>query len=47
LAGIAGIYIPGRDANPLVDTFGWGIVLLSLLGSIGHGLMRVVSRRKH
>ena len=47
LAGIAGVYIPGRDANSLVDTFGWGIALFSLVGSVGHGLMRIASRRKH
>lgn len=47
LAGITGIYIPGRDANSLVDTFGWGIALFSLVGSVGHGLMRIASRRKH
>jgi hypothetical protein len=47
LAGISGVYIPGRDANRLVDTLGWGIALFSLVGSVGHGLMRVASRRKH
>ena len=47
LAGITGVYIPGRDANSLVDTFGWGIALFSLVGSVGHGLMRFASRRKH
>ena len=47
LAGITGVYIPGRDSNSLVDTFGWGIALFSLVGSLGHGLMRIASRRKH
>jgi octaheme c-type cytochrome (tetrathionate reductase family) len=47
LAGIQGVYIPGRDAHPLVDKLGWGIALLSLLGSLGHGLMRFAARRKH
>ncbi len=46
MAGIEGVYIPGRDANKWVDFFGWGIALLSLVGSLGHGLMRFVSRRK-
>ncbi|MBK7422794.1 MAG: tetrathionate reductase family octaheme c-type cytochrome [Propionivibrio sp.] len=47
LAGIQGVYIPGRDANKLIDTIGWGIALLALLGSLGHGLMLFVARRKH
>lgn len=47
LAGISGVYIPGRDANPLVDTFGWGLAFFAFVGSLGHGLMRIASRRKH
>ena len=47
LAGIQGVYIPGRDANKLIDTIGWGVALLALLGSLGHGLMLFVARRKH
>jgi octaheme c-type cytochrome (tetrathionate reductase family) len=47
LAEIKGVYIPGRDANDLVDTFGWGIAFFAFAGSLGHGLMRVFSRRKH
>lgn len=47
LAGIEGVYIPGRDANPLIEKLGWSIALLSLLGSLGHGLMRIAARRKN
>jgi octaheme c-type cytochrome (tetrathionate reductase family) len=47
LAGIQGVYLPGRDSNTLVDTLGWGLALLALLGSLGHGLMRFLARRKH
>ena len=47
LAGIQGIYIPVRDNNKLLDTVGWGIVLLTLLGVFGHGAIRIVSSRKH
>ena len=47
LEGVPGVYIPGRDANKLVDTLGWGIVLLALVGSLWHGLMRIVAQRKH
>jgi octaheme c-type cytochrome (tetrathionate reductase family) len=47
LAGIQGIYIPVRDNNKLLDTVGWGVVLLTLLGVFGHGALRIVTRRKH
>ena len=47
LAGLDGVYIPGRDTYRLVDWLGWGIVWLSLIGSLGHGFLRIVSRRKH
>jgi hypothetical protein len=34
---------PARDNNKLVDTAGWAIVLLTLLGVIGHGALRIVT----
>jgi hypothetical protein len=43
LDGIDGIYLPGRDRNPLLDFIGWGIVLLAAGGSLIHGLIRVVT----
>jgi octaheme c-type cytochrome (tetrathionate reductase family) len=43
LAGIKGVYLPVRDNNKLVDTAGWTIVLLTLLGVIGHGTLRIVT----
>ncbi len=46
LAGIQGVYLPGRDANRMVDTGGWALALLTLLGVTGHGLLRVVNRRR-
>jgi len=46
LAGLDGIYMPGSGANPLLDKLGWGLVLLTLLGVLGHGAMRIVLRRK-
>jgi len=47
LAGLPGIYMPGASANPLISKLGWGLVLLTLLGVTGHGLMRVVTRGKN
>jgi len=42
LAGINGVYLPGRDANPWLDTAGFALALLALIGVLGHGLIRVV-----
>jgi hypothetical protein len=38
--------MPGSHANPLLDKLGWGLVLLTLLGVLGHGAMRIVFRGK-
>ena len=46
LAEIDGIYIPGRDFSRPIDLLGWGIALFALVGSLGHGLIRFVSRGK-
>lgn len=46
LAGLDGIYMPGSHATPLLDKLGWGLVLLTLLGVLGHGAIRIVSRGK-
>ena len=46
LEHISGIYIPGRDTNPLVNTFGW-LAVAGVLGGVSlHGLIRIL-RRKH
>ena len=44
LAGVAGIWMPGRDRNTRVDDLGWFGVFCALLGVGGHGLMRVAAR---
>ncbi len=46
LAGIPGVYLPGRDANSLVDTAGWGLALLTFIGVCGHGAVRLLVRGK-
>ena len=43
---IEGIYIPGRDANKLVDTIGWLAAGGILAGVLIHGAIRAL-RRKH
>lgn len=41
LKGVDGIWMPGRDRNALIDTLGWAIVGLALLGTLIHGAIRV------
>ena len=45
LAGLDGIYMPGASANVLLDRLGWGMALLALLGMLGHGAVRVLTRK--
>ncbi|MDO9596299.1 MAG: tetrathionate reductase family octaheme c-type cytochrome [Azoarcus sp.] len=46
LAGIDGIYLFAQDNNRWVDTIGWTLALLTLLGVIGHGLIRIIASKK-
>lgn len=42
LDGISGIYMPGRDRSNLLDKAGWAVVVLTLLGVLAHGGMRIL-----
>jgi len=44
LQDIEGVYIPGRDSLRLLDWAGWTLAVLTLLGVLGHGLLRVLFR---
>jgi octaheme c-type cytochrome (tetrathionate reductase family) len=46
LDNIPGIYMPGRRANELLNTGGWALAGLTLLGMLGHGAGRIYSARK-
>lgn len=46
LAGLHGFYMPGRDYFPWLDTFGWVLVLGSMVGVLGHGFLRMLSGSK-
>ena len=46
LEGIDGIYLPGRDANPLLDKLGFSLALLTLVGVLLHGLGRLIAARR-
>lgn len=42
LQKIQGIYIPARDSNRLVDRIGWSLALLTLIGVLIHGTIRII-----
>lgn len=44
---VPGIYLPGRSANPWLDRIGWTLALLTLIGVLLHGAIRIVMYRKH
>ena len=46
LAKLEGFYMPGRDHNGIVDGIGWIAVIGSIVGVGGHGLLRVISRKR-
>ena len=46
LAGIKGVYIPGRDYSVLVDRAGWLLSAITLLLVAAHGLIRIVLAKK-
>ena len=43
---VKGIYIPGRDGNPLVNTLGWLAAGGVLCGVSLHGLIRFLRRKQ-
>jgi octaheme c-type cytochrome (tetrathionate reductase family) len=47
LAGLNDFYLPGRDFNAAVDYLGFGIIILSILGVLGHSLIRGISGFKN
>lgn len=46
LQHIEGVYIPGRDSNKYLDMAGWTLALLSLIGVLIHGALRIFTGRK-
>ncbi len=47
LAGIRDFYMPARDYNPFVENAGVGIILVTLVGVIFHGTLRIRASRKN
>ena len=46
LEGLTDFYLPGRDRNKTVDLAGTLIIVLSILGVMGHGALRVLASKK-
>ncbi len=46
LAGITGVYLPGRDSFALMDQAGWLAALATLAGVLGHGALRIAASRR-
>ncbi len=47
LDGVTGVYLPGRDTFPWVDRIGFTIALLTLIGVIAHGTVRILLRDRN
>ena len=46
LTAVPGIWLPGRDRNPLLDTLGFSLTGLALFGVLIHGLLRIIAHRR-
>jgi hypothetical protein len=46
LAGITGVYLPGRDRATWLDLIGWLAVAAMLAGALVHGGARIIAYRK-
>ena len=46
LKNLKDFYMPGRDYNPVVETGGIGIILLSIVGIAAHSILRIKSYRR-
>ncbi len=46
LEQVVGVYIPGRDAELLIDRIGFALALLTLITVMAHGALRILAYRK-
>lgn len=44
---LAGFYMPGAGRSNLISFVGWAMVLLTLISVSGHGVLRMVSKRRN
>ena len=47
LGDLPGVYLPGRDRHPWIDTLGWLAVAGALAGVLVHAAARLVNRARH
>jgi len=47
LAGVGGVWMPGRDASSAADTLGWIAVIGSLCAVTVHGILRLNARKRN
>ncbi len=47
IANLKDFYIPGRDQNATVELFGFGTIILSLIGVSVHAVVRIISKKKN
>ena len=45
LQGITGVYLPGRDSGNLLDKLGLILLALTIVGVLGHAILRVCCRK--
>ncbi len=45
LQGISGVYLPGRDSGNLLDKLGLALLALTVVGVLGHAVLRVCCRK--
>jgi octaheme c-type cytochrome (tetrathionate reductase family) len=46
LQKVSGLYLPGRDSNKILNVLGWTAALLTLIGVLIHGALRIRAARK-
>jgi octaheme c-type cytochrome (tetrathionate reductase family) len=46
LQNVSGVYMPGRDNTPVIDKIGWILALLTLIGVLAHGGIRIVMHKR-
>ncbi len=47
IANLKDFYIPGRDQNAAVEMFGFGTIILSIVGVGIHATIRIISKKKN
>lgn len=47
LAALKGFYMPGRDANPVVEWLGHGLIILVIVGVLVHATARMIVHKRY